>query len=480
MSFLDQLQQSTGLLTEQVKNTQPFGSYTPTASDYVMGVPQNRFVGNQFQMPTLGLQPGQNIPVFGGTYSPSPYTPAPFGGAFGSSEMTQPRINPLVAADPVAALRGGGAGQERDREGIQSGLERIGGMNLKINPVSGKIEVLDPNSLTSNLLTDYSAIQKFTPAGMISGLLGQSDYGSQLDRIRNQYGDAVADEIAATVQESYRTGTAPSGLLSGGLKPGTKVKVGNTPGFINSQGNFQAGTPIGEINQDNINRPKKTPKTKDDSKKDSSKDSGISIGGFTDADNAREQYGRGSTAGRSFGPGTGKGNQGQTPGGPGRGRQTTSERRNNTGSRGPGGGSGRNPGGPDRSSGGCFVEGTPIQMADGSTKEITTIKVGEETKGGIVQAKMEFMPQNIYNYKDVLVSGSHWVVEDNQLIAVEDSKHGVLTDRIEPVYTFKTSDNRIWINDIEFGDFETGTDEDWEPHFEMVRQKLNKELNDKY
>ena len=132
----------------------------------------------------------------------------------------------------------------------------------------------------------------------------------------------------------------------------------------------------------------------------------------------------------------------------------------------------KGPSGP----GGCFVEGTPIQMADGTTKEITTIKVGEEIRGGIVQAKMEFMPQNIYDYKGVLVSGSHWVVEDNQLIAVEDSKHGVLTDRVEPVYTFKTSDNRIWINDIEFGDFETGTDEDWEPHFEMVRQDLNKKL----
>jgi hypothetical protein len=130
-------------------------------------------------------------------------------------------------------------------------------------------------------------------------------------------------------------------------------------------------------------------------------------------------------------------------------------------------------------SGGCFVEGTPIQMADGTTKEITTINVGEETKGGVVQAKMEFMPQNIYNYKDVLVSGSHWVVEDNQLVAVEDSKHGVLTDRVEPVYTFKTSNNRIWIYDIEFGDFETGSDADWEPHFEAVRQKLNKELSEK-
>ena len=146
---------------------------------------------------------------------------------------------------------------------------------------------------------------------------------------------------------------------------------------------------------------------------------------------------------------------------------------------GGGGGGGGGPGGPGGGGpAGCFVEGTAVQMADGTTKEITSIKIGEKTKGGTVQAKMEFMPQSIYNYKDVFVSGSHWVIEDNQFVAVEDSKHGVLTDRIEPVYTFKTSDNRIWINDIEFGDFETGNDEDWEPHFEAVRQKLNRELED--
>ena len=126
---------------------------------------------------------------------------------------------------------------------------------------------------------------------------------------------------------------------------------------------------------------------------------------------------------------------------------------------------------------GCFVKGTMIEMANGTEKEITTIKVGEETKGGQVQAKMEFLPERIYDYKGVKVSGSHWVIEDNQFVAVENSKHGVLTDRLETVYCFKTSDNRIWIKGIEFGDFETGSDEDWEPHFEMVRQKLNKQLN---
>ena len=117
-------------------------------------------------------------------------------------------------------------------------------------------------------------------------------------------------------------------------------------------------------------------------------------------------------------------------------------------------------------------------MADGTKKEISTVELGDDTKGGIVEMTMQGLPQTIYNYKDVLVSGSHWVIEDNEFVAVEDSKHGVLTDKVEPVYTLKTSDHRMWINDIEFGDFETGSDNDWEPHFEMVRQKLNKELRD--
>jgi len=196
----------------------------------------------------------------------------------------------------------------------------------------------------------------------------------------------------------------------------------------------------------------------------------------------------GGTGGRRGGAGTGTGasttdrtSGGSVSGGPpgtgaesdrGIGGQTPGPR-GERGGRGDGGGS--SPSGGDGPAG-CFVEGTAVQMADGTTKEITNIEIGEETRGGIVQAKMEFMPQNIYNYKGVLVSGSHWVVEDNQFIEVEDSKYGVLTDRVEPVYTFKTSNNRIWIDDIEFGDFETGSDEDWAPYFEKVKQDLNKKL----
>tara|TARA_R100001443_G_scaffold1086_1_gene4238 strand:+ start:881 stop:2167 length:1287 start_codon:yes stop_codon:yes gene_type:complete len=234
---------------KSISNPQYFGNINPNQQQYLDTpsglIAQNRFrIDPQTGIPIFETPASESIKSASGTYDPN----IDYGDPGYAGVIPEDPINTELVTGQIAENRGGGgAGQERDRQGIQSGLERIGGMNLKINPVSGKIEVLDPNSLASNFLTDYSAIQKFTPAGMISGLLGQSDYGNQLDRIRSQYGDAIADEIAATVQESYRTGYAPSGVLSSGLQPGDKVKVGNTPGFINSQGNFQGGTPIGEI-----------------------------------------------------------------------------------------------------------------------------------------------------------------------------------------------------------------------------------------
>lgn len=405
MSFLDQLQQSTGLLTNQVKNTQPFSTYSPTASDYVMGIAQNQFTGNQFQMPNLALQPGQNIPVFGGTYSSSPYVPSSFKGAFDSSEMTQPRINPLVVADPFFAR--GGAGQERDMASTQSGLERIGGMNLKIDPVSGKVEVLDPNSLASNLLTDYSAIQKFTPAGMISGLLGGNAYDSQLDRIRSQYGDAVADAIDAAVTSGIPPESI-SGLLSGGLRPGTKVKIGNTPGFINSQGNFQGGTLIGDLD---INKPVRP---------------------------------SGQSADIPGGPGA---EQLKSGGGTG-GKSSPSSSKDKTGGFGKAGGMGE--GGANY----CFDPNTLIQMIDGSEKKIKDMKLGDQTKGGEVTGVFQFKASDeIHDYKGVTVAGSHYVKEDGNFIMVQDSPISVKIDKIPVVYSLDTSDRRIWINDIEFADY---------------------------
>jgi len=151
--------------------------------------------------------------------------------------------------------------------------------------------------------------------------------------------------------------------------------------------------------------------------------------------------------------------------------QAARDRNQHNRERGGGGGAGKGGGK------GCFVKGTMIEMADGTEKEITTITVGELTKGGVVEAKLEFMPTQIYNYKGVEVSGSHLVMENNQFIKVEDSKRSVLTDKIEPVYCFETSDNRIWVKGIEFGDYLTGSHEQWQPHIDAMLETVNLELN---
>lgn len=130
--------------------------------------------------------------------------------------------------------------------------------------------------------------------------------------------------------------------------------------------------------------------------------------------------------------------------------------------------------------GGCFIAGTMIEMSDGTEKEITLIDVGEETKGGTVHAKMKFAPENIYDYKGVGVSGSHYVLEDGQFVSVEDSKHGKLTDKKEVVYTFITSDYRIFIKGIEFGAYYTQDPSayaDWEGGMKKLNAELKYRIN---
>ena len=159
-------------------------------------------------------------------------------------------------------------------------------------------------------------------------------------------------------------------------------------------------------------------------------------------------------------------------------REKNKNQGNNSGGGGGNSGGGSRPG-AGAGTGGCFIKGTMIEMADGTEKEITSINVGEETKGGTVEAKLEFMPHNIYDYKGVKVSGSHWVMEDNQFTEVENSKHGVLTDIIEPVYNFITSKHRIFIKGVEFGGFYSQDPNNYEPYFKQEKDKINKELSEK-
>jgi len=102
----------------------------------------------------------------------------------------------------------------------------------------------------------------------------------------------------------------------------------------------------------------------------------------------------------------------------------------------------------------CFDPSTPIQMADGSTKEIKNIQLGDDTKGGEVTGVFQFKASDeIHDYKGVTVAGSHYVKEDGRFIMVKDSPISVKIDKIPVVYSLDTTGRRIFINDIEFADY---------------------------
>jgi hypothetical protein len=102
----------------------------------------------------------------------------------------------------------------------------------------------------------------------------------------------------------------------------------------------------------------------------------------------------------------------------------------------------------------CFDPNTLIQMANGSEKKIKDIQLGDDTKGGEVTGVFQFKATDeIHDYKGVTVAGSHYVKEDGKFIMVKDSLLSVKIDKIPVVYSLDTTGRRIFINDIEFADY---------------------------
>ena len=117
-------------------------------------------------------------------------------------------------------------------------------------------------------------------------------------------------------------------------------------------------------------------------------------------------------------------------------------------------------GGPPSQGGGgggnsCFLKGTQVTMADGSTKAVEQVDLGDEVAvGGKVFAVGRFLNNELHDYKGIKVSGSHMVNEDGNWVRVEDSKHGKpLGNDEHTVYVFGAENRRILINDILFTDY---------------------------
>ena len=196
MTFLEQLQESAGLLNNQIKNTNLFGNYNPNlASDYVttpFGQPiaQNRFLGNEFQVPNLSQQtytPGAFAPGAGFNFgNMGTYTPGAFN-QYGNIPMTG-NIPSNVSTTTMQERGGGG----RDRMGPGVSTEVIGGRAFRFNP-DGTVTQLDPNSLDAKLATTVNSLLGYTPMNVAKGLLGIGDDPNDIyERIENTYGTQTA------------------------------------------------------------------------------------------------------------------------------------------------------------------------------------------------------------------------------------------------------------------------------------------------
>lgn len=129
----------------------------------------------------------------------------------------------------------------------------------------------------------------------------------------------------------------------------------------------------------------------------------------------------------------------------------------------------------------CFDSTTPIIMLDGDQKIISDIKIGDKTKGGIVESIRISKTDDgtLYNYKGIEVTGSHAVKENGRWIRVENSSISVPIKGERIVWSLVTDKHRIYVNDIELAD-EHETNNYEELTIDESLQELNKQENKEY
>ena len=125
----------------------------------------------------------------------------------------------------------------------------------------------------------------------------------------------------------------------------------------------------------------------------------------------------------------------------------------------------------------CFDGETDIKMADGLTKKINQVSIGDTTAGGIVISRRESFTQNgtRYNHNGTILTGSHAVFEDGIWKRIENSSNATPIEGSGIVYSLVTTGHRIYVGDNIYGDeFEV---DDYYKHQERVNNETLQQLN---
>lgn len=131
--------------------------------------------------------------------------------------------------------------------------------------------------------------------------------------------------------------------------------------------------------------------------------------------------------------------------------------------------------GQARASAACFGENTKVLMADGKTKPITEIELGDNTHGGIVTGLFKsIVDSDLYSVDGVVVTGDHPVKIYDSWFHAKEVGIPFLVHEPKMVYDLVTVDHRIWVvsntTTIQFSDYE-GQDTDSKAWLEAVKNE---------
>jgi hypothetical protein len=118
-------------------------------------------------------------------------------------------------------------------------------------------------------------------------------------------------------------------------------------------------------------------------------------------------------------------------------------------------------------SSGCFAEDTEVYMADGTTKPIAELKLGDRVMGGDVVYNY-FVGVNsgeAYLYDGICVTGTHAVNHEGEFKRIEDIDELDTTTKVDVVFSVSTKNHKLIIkgdsgNRVEFADYDECYDVD--------------------
>ena len=131
----------------------------------------------------------------------------------------------------------------------------------------------------------------------------------------------------------------------------------------------------------------------------------------------------------------------------------------------------------------CFAPDTVIQMADGSTKPITQVRIGDCLAGGsVVESTYMFSGADtkMCRLSGVHVSANHYVLAGDQMIQVGDHPAATAAEQLPRLWCLGTSNHRIPVSStLIFADYEESSDPAVIAEAQRIAEmELNRGLNE--